>query len=108
MIQSGTQRLNRLAEQMVLYSQIISGNVKERLQTTGEKLDLVFLIYDARDLMSVMARERGMIFRQNLLEPETLAVFGVRDLLVAAFSEVIRNALLYSPPGTQIKLQHGA
>ncbi len=104
LIQSGTERLNRLAEQMVLYSQLISGNVKERLQTTGEKLDLAFLIYDARDLMSVMARERGMIFRQNLLETETLAVFGVRDLLVAAFSEVIRNALLYSPPGTQIKL----
>jgi two-component system sensor histidine kinase/response regulator len=104
LIQNGTQRLNRLAEQMVLYSQIISGNVMHRLQVSGENLELLFLILDARDSVAHLARERGIVFRQNLPEAEVLTVYGLRDLLCTAMSEVIRNAIQYSPGGTQVKL----
>jgi two-component system sensor histidine kinase/response regulator len=104
LIQNGTHRLNRLAEQMVLYSQIISGNVMHRLQTSGENLELSFLIFDARDSVLDLARERGIVFRHNLPETESLTIYGLRDLLSTAMSEVIRNAIQYSPGGTQVKL----
>jgi two-component system sensor histidine kinase/response regulator len=104
LIQNGTQRLNRLAGQMVLYSQLISGDLAQRLQSSGENLDLLFLILDARDEVASSARERGITFRQNLPEAEMLTVYGLRDLLVTAISEIIRNALQYSARGSQVKL----
>jgi two-component system sensor histidine kinase/response regulator len=104
LIQNGTQRLNRLAEQMVLYSQLISGDFAQRLQSSGENLELLFLILDARDEVGHLARERGITLRQNLPEAEILTVYGLRDLLVTAMSEIIRNALQYSARGTQVKL----
>jgi two-component system sensor histidine kinase/response regulator len=104
LIQNGTQRLNRLAEQMVIYSQLISGDFAQRLQSSGENFELLFLILDARDTVGQLARERGITFRQNLPEAEMLTVYGLRDLLVTAMSEIIRNALQYSASGTQVKL----
>jgi two-component system sensor histidine kinase/response regulator len=104
LIQDGTQRLNRLAEQMALYSRIISGNVTQRLQSSGENLELLFLVLDARDSVGDLAREREIGFRQSLSETEMLIVYGLHDLLVIAMSEVIRNALQYSPSGTLVKL----
>ncbi len=104
LIQNGTQRLNRLAEQMVLYSQLISGNMLQRLQSSGENLELLFLILDARDAVGDLAHERGITFRQSLPESEMLTVYGLRDLLVTAMSEIIRNALQYAASGTQVKL----
>jgi two-component system sensor histidine kinase/response regulator len=104
LIQNGTQRLNRLAEQMVLYSQLISGDFAQRLQSSGENLELLFLILDARDEVGHLARERGITLRQNLPETEILTVYGLRDLLVTAMSEIIRNALQYSARGTQVRL----
>jgi two-component system sensor histidine kinase/response regulator len=103
LIQNGTQRLNRLAEQMVVYSQLVSGDFAQRLQTSGENLELLFLILDARDTVRYLARERGITFRQNLPETERLTVYGLRDLLVMAMGEIMRNALQYSARGTQVK-----
>jgi signal transduction histidine kinase len=104
LIQSGTQRLNRLAEQMVLYSQILSGMTAHRITIYGDDLELPFLIADALALVGALARERGMIIHQIAPENERPVVYGVRDLLVTAISEVLRNAIQYSPPGSEINL----
>jgi signal transduction histidine kinase len=104
LIQSGTQRLNRLAEQMVLYSQIISSHVARRLESSAEDLDLAFLVYDALDSVSHLANERGITIRREVFDAERLTVDGLHDLLVIALGEVIRNAILYSPEGASIKI----
>ena len=75
-----------------------------RFVIAGVTASVLFLILDARDEMRNMARERGVTFRQNLPESEILTVYGLRDLLVTAMSEIIRNALQYSASGTQVKL----
>lgn len=104
LIQSGTQRLNRLAEQMVLYSQIISGYVAEQVRELGEPLELDSLTYDALAAHRKLGKEREIAFQQSSTSEVPLMVQGVRDLLVSAIGEVVRNAIQYSRPGTQVDL----
>lgn len=103
LIQSGTQRLNRLAEQTVLYSEIMSGYVAQQVHEIGEALDVEFLLSDALSLLDEYARERRTHFRRPVPQ-EGVIVHGVKDLLVTAISEVVRNAIQYSPEGAQVGL----
>ncbi|HML24086.1 MAG TPA: response regulator [Aggregatilinea sp.] len=104
LIQSGTQRLNRLAEQMVLYSQIISGYVRAQVVDLGEPVELDSLLYDALTTYRKLAKEREIIFRQSSSSDSPLLVVGLRDLLVNAISEILLNAIQYSPRGVEVAL----
>ena len=104
LIQSGTQRLNRLAEQMVLYSEIISGFAEQRIESHGEHMEFAYVLADALNVVLKLAQEHGIRFWQHNTDDETLIVYGSRDLLVTAISEVLRNAIQYSPFGKQISL----
>jgi two-component system sensor histidine kinase/response regulator len=104
LIQSGTQRLNRLAEQMVLFSEITSGLVAQHIKSSGDFWNLQYLVDDALILLAKSAKERGVRFQLVVPDEEALTVYGVRSLLVTAISEVIRNAIQYSPPGSSVIL----
>lgn len=104
LIQSGTHRLNRLAEQMVLYSQIASGFVPRRIATTGEVYDMTFLVSDAQSAILDLSQERDIVMHKVNMQTVQLPVTGVHDLLVTAFSEILRNAVLYSPIGSEIEI----
>ncbi len=104
LIQNGTQRLNRLAEQMVLYSQIVSGYVVEQIHDLAEPLELDSLAYDALTAHHKLGKEREITFQQSASVDGPLLVQGVHDLLVSAISEIVRNAIQYSSPGQQVDL----
>jgi two-component system, sensor histidine kinase and response regulator len=104
LIQSGTQRLNRLAEQMVLYSEIISGVVAYQVRSAAEPVALHELVHDALDLVHDLCREQGPVITRSMSESEPVVVWGVRGLLITAISEVIRNAVQFSPKSGPIKL----
>jgi len=104
LIQSGTQRLNRLAEQMVLYSEIISGVVAQQVRTASEPVPLHGLVHDALDLLHDLCRDQGANIKRTLSESRPVMVWGVRGLLITAIAEVIRNAIQYSPRSSPIKL----
>jgi signal transduction histidine kinase len=104
LIQSGTSRLNRLAEQMVLYSEIISGYVAQQVREIGEVLELDYVLGDALSLLTDYARERNITCRRFCERDCMMQVYGVKDLLVTAISEVIRNAIQYSPEGGKVDL----
>ena len=107
LIQSGTQRLNRLAEQMVLYSEIISGIVAHQVATSSEAVPLHELVHDALDLLHDLHREHTAGFERSLSESDPVVVRGVRGLLITAISEAIRNAIQYSPRDEPIALVVG-
>lgn len=104
LIQSGTQRLNRLAEQMVLYSELISGFVAQQVRVSGEYVELPGLVTDALSALNSLICERRTTFEHVVPPGAVIGVFGLRDLLVTAISEVIRNAIQYSPEESKIKL----
>ncbi|MBN1566108.1 MAG: response regulator [Anaerolineae bacterium] len=103
LIQNGTKRLNRLAEQMVLYSQILSGMPEQQIQTRGEPHELLFLVSDAISLLTPLAHACQITFEQSF-PAESLVVFGIHRMLLAAFSEIIRNAIQYSTPHAAVRL----
>lgn len=109
LIQSGTLRLNRLAEQMVLYSQLISGYVAQQVSEMSEAQELEFIVHDALDLLDKYAQNRRVTVRTSCTSPDQSAlVSGVKDLLVAAIAEVIRNAVQYSHEGGEVEVHFGA
>ncbi len=104
LIQNGTQRLNRLAEQMVLYSEIISGYIQSQVAAASEEVDLEMLVSDALGILLVPASERQITFQRTSQSDFPVATYGVRELLVTATSEVIRNAIQHSAEGASIEL----
>jgi signal transduction histidine kinase len=105
LIQSGTSRLNRLAEQMVLYSEVISGYIVQQVRDISEYLELDYLLSDAVSLLNDYAGERNISFRRYYAKDSSWTVFGVKDLLVTAISEVLRNAIQYSHESGKVDLR---
>jgi len=79
LIQSGTQRLNRLAEQTVLYSQIISGYITNYIQGASDYLELSLLVTDAMALMHRLSQERNITLQPILPDNEPVTIYGVRN-----------------------------
>lgn len=104
LIQSGTERLTRLVEQTVLYAELVSGHVQLQLHTAGMPLNVASLIHQALELHQCDATNRRIALEPKF-PSETLSVFGVGNLLVQAFSELIRNAIMYSPEGSGVCLE---
>src|SRR5690606_24446434 len=96
LIQSGTMRLNRLAEQMVLYSQIISGSAAQHVAEMSDELELEYLIGDALTTLQKYLKSRQINVHVHNANGTMLPVMGVKDLLLNALGEIIRNAAQYS------------
>jgi signal transduction histidine kinase len=104
LIRSGTQRLNRLAEQMVLYAELINGHAKMQLANLGTPTDLEALLKDIllmaeRDFSS---RNIRFIYNAHLAEP--VEVITVPELLVNGIYEIVRNAASYCDEGSEVTI----
>ncbi len=104
LIESGAERLSRLADQMVTYTELQSGYAAARLKETGEALDLVELVNAAICALQSNDLTQLVDFGINVIGSESLKVFGVNDLLVVALSEVLRNAAHFSPPDSSVAI----
>ncbi|HLY28269.1 MAG TPA: response regulator [Aggregatilineales bacterium] len=96
LIRSGTQRLNHLAEQLILYAELISGHSRMQMDMLGEPVDLALLL---KELVSVAEREyetRKVHFESAFAFDESVLVFAVADILRQGIYEVLRNAGSYS------------
>ena len=109
LIKSGTERLNHLAEQLVMYAELISGHSKIQLDKLGEAQDLEALVKQAMTKVQREATARSIRFDVESRLPHPLKIFTVADLIVHALYEVTRNAVAYSGEGgnAQINLSLG-
>lgn len=107
LIRGGTRRLNRLAEQTALYAQISSGQVASRVRSSSTLLSLGVLVYDALALLNEATRQHVIAVQHAAMDEDGLWVKGVRELLIIAISEVIRNAVQYAPPDSPITIELG-
>jgi two-component system sensor histidine kinase/response regulator len=104
LIHSGTQRLNRLAEQMVLYAELINGHAKMQLESAGTPVDLESLL---KDLIVTADRKfwpRHIRFVYHSHVSEPLKVLTVAELLTNAIYEVVRNAATYCDEGSEVTI----
>ncbi len=101
LIRSGTHRLNRLAEQMVLYAELDSGHIRLQLDIAGTSVAVKTVIESIIGLHHQEADEKNINLIVNVPE-EPLHVFGLADQLVSALSEVVRNAISYSAENSNV------
>jgi signal transduction histidine kinase len=67
------------------------------------RIDLVPLLEDIDDLYHAVAEERGLTLRTSISGP--LILFGDRELIQQAVTNLLENALKFSPSGTAIAFQ---
>lgn len=104
LIGNGTMRLNRLVEQMVLYAQLAAGHGQVQMQTAGSPINMRSLTENVVASLHDLITARDIQLKQTLTDGQ-FYVLGIADLLGAAISEVIRNAVMYSPEGSPVWLE---
>ncbi len=109
LIRSGALRMSRLTEQMVLFAELSSGHIRIQLEAAGEKFSLESLLNATIATHQADADERSVHI--SLIKPcsagpcdETLTVFGIADILSKGLGEIIRNAINYSSPGSEVRV----
>ncbi len=101
LIGSGTARLTRLTEQMVLYAQLAAGHAQVQLQTVGAPVNMRLLVEEIVASLQDLAEERRIKVNLRIAQGQ-LYVFGVAELLAGGLSEIVRNAITFSPEGNPI------
>ncbi|MBI5930281.1 MAG: response regulator [Chloroflexi bacterium] len=96
LIQMGTTRLHRLADQTVTMTDISSGQTRRIYEQERGAIDMADLITTTRPLVEEVARQENVQLEFNV-EPE-IFILGVMDILAKAVSEIIRNAIVFSGP----------
>ncbi|RMF52513.1 MAG: hybrid sensor histidine kinase/response regulator [Chloroflexota bacterium] len=104
LIRSGAQRLLRLAEQVVTYTELVSGFTKKQLDEFGEAIALSELVESAIGMAYPELRARNIALELRRAIDMTAEVRGLPKLLTNAIYEVIRNAITFSPEGSTISV----
>ncbi len=102
LIRSGTHRLTRLAEQVVRYAELVSGQARIQLERLGELYNPTILADNALGMVRNEALARRINLEVSSAVPDNAVVFAASDLMVSAIYEVLRNAVSYSPEGSTV------
>lgn len=77
--------------------------VKAVVPTRSERFLLAALIRDAQDAAALVAKARGNAFKVSDVDP-LLAVYGNRELLLAALGNLLSNAFKFTRSHTEVTL----
>lgn len=104
LIRNGTQRLNRLAEQVVRYSELITGHTQAQYHQQGEPIQLGVVVDNALGMAASELEAHRIHVELNCDAAHSIWVYGLPILLSEAIYEIVRNAGQYSPDGAKIQV----
>jgi two-component system sensor histidine kinase/response regulator len=104
LIRSGAQRLMRLAEQVVTYTELTSGFAKRQLDEFGERLLVQEIVESAIAMAYSELRAHNIALETTYAIAERAEVRGLPKLLTGAVYEIIRNAIMFSAEGSTVQL----
>lgn len=92
-------KANRLEKMINEFFEITRYNLQQ-ISITKEKIDLYYMLVQLADELSPLLAERG---NQTILKAdENLTVYGDPDKLARVFNNILKNAIAYSYPHTEI------
>lgn len=92
-------KANRLEKMINEFFEITRYNLQQ-ISLTKEKIDLYYMLVQLSDELSPLLAERG---NQTILKAyENLTVYGDPDKLARVFNNILKNAIAYSYPHTEI------
>ncbi len=101
-IRNGTERLNRLAEQTVLLTEITSSENRSTWERLASKLDVSDIVDSAIGKVQEFAEEHQVQIEKQI---EPIRIVGVPNLLVVAVTEPLRNAIQFSPHNSTVYIK---
>ena len=97
-ISSATNQMTRLTENLLLLART------ERVNTLAKELvDISSLLSDLMQLYEPQAREQGIIWQERL--EKELHLGGDEALLTQLFTNLLQNALYYTPTGGSVRVE---
>lgn len=99
-IQTETNRLSRLVDNILSISRIESGAARPR----PERIDLGGVVQEAIAAAQAHARAKGLGLTQELEDGPPVRVFADREMLLQAMNNLIGNAIKYTPEGGAIRV----
>lgn len=100
LIHSGTDRLNRLAEQMVMLAELMSTQSVQAWDHLVSPLRVPELVENSIANLTDLVQERQVNITTDL---QSVSLQGIRNLLIAAISEPLRNALQFNSQNVHIR-----
>ncbi|MDY6899190.1 MAG: ATP-binding protein [Cyanobacteriota bacterium] len=97
-IASATNQMTRLTENLLLLARIDRVNTLQK-----EPVDISSILSDLMQLYEPQARERGMIWQEQL--EKGLYLWGDETLLRQLFTNLLQNALYYTPAGGSVIIE---
>lgn len=94
LIQMGTNRLHRLADQAVTMTDLSSGQTQRIYELEHGSLDIEDLMASVRLLVDDYARQERV--QVNFAVETEFYIEGVLDVLAKAIAEIVRNAIAFS------------
>lgn len=92
-------KANRLAKMINEFFEITRYNLQQ-ISISKEKIDLYYMLVQLSDELSPILAERGN--EAILKADENLTIYGDPDKLARVFNNVLKNAIAYSYPHTEI------
>lgn len=104
-IRSGTQRMNRLVNNLLLVIQIDSGQLERALKALGAQLSLEEHVISACQAVQYeLAATRPDVQFDIQSNNPYATVLAVPEFLTAMIGELVRNAVLFSPPDGTVQV----
>jgi signal transduction histidine kinase len=98
-VEREARRMQRLAAELLDLSRLQAGQVPMR----REALDLAALVRQSAEVLATRAQERGV--QLDLELPLALPVDGDADRLEQVLTNLLENALKFTPPGRQVQVR---
>ena len=106
LVQHGATRLARLVEQMIMYTDLVSGYVRLQIAHSAMPLGIGNLVAQVVDMHRNDADSRQISLYFDAPD-ESLHIMGLAPQLTHALSELVRNAVHYSADQTEVYIHIG-
>jgi signal transduction histidine kinase len=108
LIQSGARRMSRLVNNVLFLIQIDSGHLHRMIDESGRPYDLRDIVVDGcRAFQTNWEMDDPAVDIQFDNSDTPIYVRGIREFLVTAVAEVMRNAVMFAPSRSRIDVNIG-
>jgi signal transduction histidine kinase len=103
-VESGTKRLFRVAEQTSMLAELMTGHAARHWEQISQVTTVSSVIDNVVDSLQSYATDKGIDIQVE--DDGDAAIYGVENMLSKAFYEIVHNAIHFSTPGNQVCIRY--
>ncbi|MCI0711437.1 MAG: hybrid sensor histidine kinase/response regulator [Chloroflexi bacterium] len=103
-VESGTKRLFRVAEQTSMLAELMTGHAARHWEQISQVTSISSIVYNVVDALHSYTVNKGIDIK--VVDDSDAAIYGVENMLSKAFFEVLHNAIHFSPKGSEVRVRY--